>query len=284
MNRFSLALGLALAMTACAGSQNNGLVDSDGGARPATSTSGNYPTADAFCGKYCGRVQTCDNATDEQTCTNACVNANAAVFPKLRPDVVDAIASCFDEKDCKTVLGGGAIATCASEAVASVAPSSVATEYCDELDAAAKKCGKSRDKASCLNTAKLYNDTALTGARACAQKACADIDTCVSAALGGFGKTTTTPTPDAGTTTSCSLTGSTGIAACDQCLRESCCSQANACFANSSCRSVISCVNSCGGGSTCMQQCFSSYPSGASLASSLYSCEATCSDPNACPR
>lgn len=277
-----IPVGLLLA--ACAGSQNNGLVG-DGGASPSTSTSGTYPSTDAFCGKYCARVHDCDNASDEQTCTNSCVNSTAAVFPKLRPDVVDSIAACFDDKDCKTVLGGSVIGTCANEAVASIAPSAVATAYCEELDAAGKKCGKSRDKASCLNTAKLYNDNALTGARACTSKACADIDACVTAALGGFGKASpTTPSSGADAGTTCSLTGSSGRGACDVCLRDSCCPEANACFSNSSCRSILSCVTSCGGGSTCVQQCFSAYSSGAAAASALYSCEATCSDPTACPQ
>jgi hypothetical protein len=283
MRSFSLVSGIVLVVMGCAASQTSGLVDSDGGVRPAVATSGNYPTADAFCAKYCGRVQACDNAADTQTCTNSCVNTSAAVFPKLRPDVVDAIAACFDAKDCKAVLGGSVVGACANEAVASVAPSAVASQYCDELDAAGKKCGKPRDKASCLNTAKLYNDGALAGARACASKSCADVDACVSAALGGFGMSSVAA--DAGREPStCSLSGTSGRSACDACLRDTCCAQANACFSNGSCRSVLTCVTSCGGGSACTQQCFDSYPSGASAASSLYACEATCADPSACPR
>jgi len=74
--------------------------------------------AASFCAALCDREQQCDKALDHQTCKNACTNSYAAVFPKLREDVVELIVGCFDAKDCKTVLGGDVVGSCVSDAVA----------------------------------------------------------------------------------------------------------------------------------------------------------------------
>ena len=89
------------------------------------------------------------------------------MFPKLRQDVVDLIVECFDAKDCKTVLEGSVVGTCAEEAVASVAPSGEATAFCDSLSAAKKKCGNTTTKATCLDQAKLYSDETIVEAANC---------------------------------------------------------------------------------------------------------------------
>ena len=97
----------SVSVVACATSDH--VIVSDGGAPASGDTSQTVPAvtdAASFCGAMCGRVQACDKAVDTQTCENECTNGNAAVFPRLRRDVVELIVGCFDKKDCKTVLGG----------------------------------------------------------------------------------------------------------------------------------------------------------------------------------
>ena len=57
------------------------------------------------------------------------------------------------------MLGSDVVSACSEEAVASVAPSETATRFCGDLGTTDTKCGKTLDKAKCLNRAKLYNDT-----------------------------------------------------------------------------------------------------------------------------
>jgi hypothetical protein len=89
--------------------------------------------AASFCGSLCTRQESCDTSIDVQTCRNTCTNGFAAVFPRLRQDVVGLIVECIDAKDCKTVLDGSLVGTRAAAAVASVAPSEQATAFCDGL-------------------------------------------------------------------------------------------------------------------------------------------------------
>ena len=142
-----------------------------------------------FCSGYCGKLTTCDNTRDAQTCAASCNNQLAAIFPKLRSDVVVSVESCIESQDCKTSLDSDTIATCATQAEASVAPSDAATQFCNAWVGASTKCGAAIDKAMCLNVAKLFNDDALMQASTCTGKACADISGCVSATLGSFSST-----------------------------------------------------------------------------------------------
>jgi len=180
------------------------------GAQEGDTSSSSDPLV--FCNGYCKKLVGCDNARDEQTCQNTCKNQNAAIFPKLRVDVLSKVSSCIDQRDCKTVLSSDVIAKCSDEAVASVAPTETAKKFCDQLAATQTKCGGSAEKTQCLNRAKLYNDKALTDASMCTTKACADITKCVDAALGSLTTQPSTSSPkdgDAGTNTGpmCSAIG-----------------------------------------------------------------------------
>jgi hypothetical protein len=167
--------------------------------------------SDSFCGRYCDRVSSCDNAKDNQTCSDACSNQNAATVPKLRGDVVDLISKCLDSEDCKTVLSTNVVGTCANEAAAQVAPSTTATTFCDAYASSSTKCGTgSRDKAQCLTRAKLYNDVTLAKAKDCTSKACSDVDTCVDAALGSVSSANGTNGSGTGSSGSGSSTGGSG--------------------------------------------------------------------------
>lgn len=239
--------------------------------------------ASSFCGGYCTRLHTCDQTKDQKTCENSCANGNAATLPKLRSDIVGLISSCIDKEDCKTVLGGTVLGTCSAEAAASVAPSAQATSFCDAVAASAKKCNKSsNDTASCLTKAKLYNDAALSDAKECTQKACADVDECIDAALGsleGTGSTSTSNTPEdagkkdaKGTTTDPGTCPAINVTdACSSCQASECCTQATACANNSSCANIVDCAANCTD-QTCIDDCESSYSSGASYFNSYLSC------------
>lgn len=230
----------------CAGTEDV-YIDETNKPGPASSTLPTEATADAasFCGSLCGRQEACDTSIDVQTCENSCTNGFAAVFPKLRQDVVGLIVQCFDAKDCKTVLEGSVVATCADEAVASVAPSAEATSFCDGLSAAKKKCGSSSTtKAACLDQAKLYSDAAIIEAANCSDRPCTEIDRCVAATFGELGGTGTTTTPKK--TNQC--TGQfSDLESCQSCAEDACCTQAAACAEDSSCRAYMAECQDAGG-------------------------------------
>jgi hypothetical protein len=136
-----------------------------------------------LCTSFCQRVSTCDTTRDDQTCVASCTNANAAVFPKLRTDLVDAAAACVAQDDCATITRDGALASCLVEAAAGVGPSAKATAFCTALDTAETTCGVTLDKATCLGEAKIYGDDTLTSAAACTTKTCSLIYSCASATL-----------------------------------------------------------------------------------------------------
>lgn len=274
----------SLSVAACATSDH--VTVGDGGV-PSTNTSQTIPAstdAASFCSAMCSRIQTCDKSTDSQTCENQCTNGNAAVFPRLRTDVVDLIVSCFDGKDCKTVLGGEFVGACTADAIASVAPSAAASTFCDALSTAKKSCSgsSSTTKAACLDSAKLYGDAAIAQAQNCVKRGCSEIDTCVSAVFGSLGGVGATPTtPD--TTTSCSG-NFTDLGSCTSCAQTSCCAEATACYADSECQSIAQqCLAS---GSTATSACSQAYSSASTsaqqLASSLFSCSQSKCSSTAC--
>jgi hypothetical protein len=241
---FSFAF--VLLSTACAGTEHVYLDEPKKGG-PASETLPTEATADAasFCGALCGRQESCDTSLDVQTCKNSCTNGFAAVFPKLRQDVVGLIVECFDGKDCKTVLEGSVVSTCADEAVASVAPSAEATAFCDGLSAAKKKCGSTSTKAACLQQAKLYSDDAIVEAANCTDRPCSEIDRCVAATFGELGAagTTTTPKPSSN---QCSGKFS-DLGTCQSCAEDSCCTEASACAGDSYCRTYMAQCQEAGG-------------------------------------
>lgn len=267
---FGLSL-LALGAVACASSETVTTT------KPVQEESSTIPTnatvdAESFCTTLCDRQESCDKSLDVQTCKNACTNQNAAVFPKLREDVVSLIVECFGAKDCKTVLQGDVVGTCASEAVASVAPSAAAKTYCTQYEGAKKKCGTAVTTSTCLNEAKLYDDDAIAQAANCNGRPCAEIDTCVSAAFGeiGGGKVTKPPTQ-----TSCSTTQFSDLGTCSSCAAGSCCAEASACAADSMCRTLMRyCAYGSSGGSssTCSSYMSSASSTSRDLVTSYFSC------------
>jgi hypothetical protein len=256
---------------------------------PGTDTT-TTPDSAAFCSGYCKKLVGCDNTKDEQTCENTCKNSNAAIFPKLRADVLGKVSSCINAKDCKTVLGSDVVGACSAEAVASVAPSDTANKFCNDLNTTDTKCGKTLDKAKCLDRAKLYNDKALTDADLCTAKACADVDTCVDASLGSISTGTSTTTDggktDSGQMDSGSMCSAVGPGqtfdfmqqACNDCAASSCCSQAQACANSSSCSALWQCLVSCQTDQTCRNYCAQTYSSSVSTFNAFANCfQSSCS-------
>jgi hypothetical protein len=230
--------------------------------------------AASFCSAMCGREQSCDMTIDTQTCENECTNANAAVFPRLRSDVVQLVVGCFDGKDCKTVLGGEFVGACTADAIASVAPSAAAATFCDALANAKNKCGSSQTttKAQCLDSAKLYGDSAIAQAQNCVKRSCSEIDTCVAAvfgSLGGTGSTTTTTTTGSG---SCSGKFA-DLGSCSSCAQTSCCAEATTCYGDSQCQAIAyACFNGGTSSSACSQAYGSASSSSQQRASAFLSC------------
>lgn len=268
-----LAFGLMAPLAACATTEKVEVKPEDP-KQPTQDPSSTIPSVsdvDSFCTSLCDRQQACDSGLDHQTCKNDCTNTNAAIFPKLREDVVNLMVECFGAKDCKTVLAGEVVNACASEAVASVAPSSAATDFCDAHADAKKKCGSTASKATCLNDAKLYDDEAIAQAKNCTGRTCTEIDSCVTAALGKIGSGTVTP-PEEPT---CSTGQFSELGSCSTCAETACCAEAAACAADSSgyCRNMMRyCSYTYGSSSSC-----SSYRSSASsqtiaLADAYFAC------------
>jgi hypothetical protein len=277
----STLFALVFVAAGCASGEQ--VVIPNGKPQPASSTVPTEPaTADAasFCGSLCGRQEACDTSLDVQTCKNSCTNGFAAVFPKLRQDVVSLIVECFDAKDCKTVLEGNVVGTCAEEAVASVAPSGEATAFCDNLAAAKKKCGSTTTKAMCLDQAKLYSDETIIEAANCSDRPCNEIDRCVAATFGelsGGATTTSKPQP---TTNEC--TGKfSDLGTCTSCAEGACCAEADACAQDSYCRTYMAECQDAGGRSysECTQLLQYNLPSTSrQLLGSYYNCaSANCS-------
>lgn len=269
----SAALLASFSIVACATSDQ--VTIADGGAPvPGTQTSETVPGASdaaSFCASMCARVQSCDSTLDTQTCQNECTNGNAAVFPRLRTDVVELIVACFDGKDCKTVLGGGFVGACTADAIASVAPSAAASTFCEALSTAKTSCGgaTTQTKAECLNGAKLYDDSAIAQAQNCVKRGCSEIDACVGAVFGSLGGSSTSKPPAGG---SCSGKFS-DLGACSTCAESSCCSEGSACYADADCRAI---ARACLTGGTASTQCSQAYTSATTsartLASAFFSC------------
>lgn len=221
--------------------------------RSEASTSGTEPVTDvtSFCGALCARRAECDTSLDVQTCRNACTNASAASFPRLRGEVVDLVVACFETRDCKAVLGEELTGDCAKEAAASVGPTAAATQACETLAAARAKCGRPGTKAACLEQAKLYADATLAEAENCASRACTEIDACVGASFGGVPSgtsTTTAPSSSSSATPSCAGRFS-DLGSCRTCAEGACCVEAAACAADGSCRSAMATCQAASGAS-----------------------------------
>lgn len=138
----------------------------------------------SFCASYCDHWSACDSSIDKDTCSTECEDAASSTFRRLRSDIVEPTKTCFMSSDCKSILSGNALSDCVEEAAVSVAPSAAAKSFCDAFAGAAGRCDASIDRADCLNAAKIYGDETLEAAKACTEKSCSQMGTCIKAELG----------------------------------------------------------------------------------------------------
>jgi hypothetical protein len=275
-------------LTVCLGVSASACTAATGSGSSGGSSSGGGQAQD-FCSSLCGRVNDCDQTQDKDTCVNNCQNQTATTVSKLRSDVVTAVESCVQSKDCATVLSSSFFDTCLSEAVASIAPSSEATQFCNDWAAAETKCGSTLDQTACLDTVKAYSDDTVGMADACVSKACSDVEACIEAAFGWSGNPTGGGSGGSGSGGSgsggsgsggstCSLTVTFSSASCNACVGASCCGGDRACGGTPDCIAELKCLGACASGNTvCTNACRSAHPSGDSVLVPFANClESNC--------
>jgi hypothetical protein len=85
------------------------------------------------------------------------------------------------------------------------------------------------------------------------------------------GTTTPTPAVDSGSG-ACAPQYTTGNQACSDCSRSQCCSSMNAFFGDSSYQNFSTCMNGCGGTTSCVQSCKTQYPAIGAKFDAYYGC------------
>lgn len=245
----------------------------DGGAG-ALDTRASEQGAVDVCARTCARRVTCDPATDADTCTSKCENANGTYLSKVRAEYAAELATCIDKSACKNLDDGSAFGDCGAEARARLSPSSTATGFCDDYAAASTKCGVEIDKATCFDLMKTYSDASLSDATKCFGKKCSDISACVGAAFAtSVSDPPPPPPPPPPPATTCSPVP--GIpTACSSCIAALCCAEQQVCERSSTCTSYFACTRSCTT-PACRTSCETSYPSGKSAFDSVASCAAS---------
>ncbi len=151
----------------------------------STGSASSAASADDFCSELCTRKASCDSSVDHDSCMSECDDAAGTTIARLRSDLVDAMSSCMEEADCKTVLSSGGLDDCIGEAAASAAPDQAAKDACHALGDTFDRCDASGfDAAGCFEHMKIYNDGVLKAVTKCASKSCGAVADCVNAALG----------------------------------------------------------------------------------------------------
>ncbi len=104
----------------------------------------------------------------------------------------------------------------------------------------------------------------------------ADTGSPAAADAGGGRVDAGTPAFDAGTGGggggACSPQYTTQNQACSDCSRSQCCSSMNAFFGDASYQNFATCLNGCGGGTSCVQSCKTQYPAIGSKFDAYYGC------------
>ena len=138
---------------------------------------------DDFCTHNCAKQHTC-LADDQSTCVAKCKNDLAAAGPKLRGDYFTGISNCLDAVDCAKWATDSN--KCPSVAQAGLAPTTAATNVCNDLVKKEKDCSQPvTDLAKCLDAFKIFSDATIGDASACLAKPCADYGKCMITAVGG---------------------------------------------------------------------------------------------------
>jgi hypothetical protein len=143
------------------------------------------PTYTASCDKACAKSHECSSTIDAHTCATDCKNDAAAIGPNLSSAFLAGIDACVAELSCAELAAAVAFDICESESRARIAPSAAANDFCGAVVAEIQECvGISVGTAGCLETFKVFSDTALATAQLCQEKPCDQKAACVTAELG----------------------------------------------------------------------------------------------------
>jgi hypothetical protein len=119
------------------------------------------------------------------TCSASCKANASEIGPRLSGQFLTGLDSCVDGLNCVQLSVNDVFQTCQREVAARLAPSPAAVALCDEVVASIQMCtGLSVGTAGCLDAVKIFADSTLNLARACAEMSCDQRTACVQDALG----------------------------------------------------------------------------------------------------
>jgi hypothetical protein len=148
--------------------------DDDGGTRYQVS-----------CDRACDRQYECDSNVNPETCSMNCTEDTADIGPNLRVDFLAGIDACVDALTCNQLAAATVFQTCQREAAVRLAPSPAANQLCQAVVDSIQECsGLTVGTAGCLETVKIFSDSALLSAQSCENESCNERTACLNAALG----------------------------------------------------------------------------------------------------
>jgi hypothetical protein len=140
---------------------------------------------ESSCDAACERAHSCNSDVDVAACASDCKSDAADVGPRLSSAFLGELDACIAEANCVQLAAMPAAQACQREAAAQLAPSAAARELCDAVVASLQMClGLTVGPAGCLETVKIFSDSALSAARACDKMSCDQRSACMSRELG----------------------------------------------------------------------------------------------------
>jgi len=142
-------------------------------------------TYESSCDAACMRAKTCNSEVDMAACASDCKSAAADIGPRLSSAFYTELDSCIAEANCVQLALLPAAQACQREATAQLAPSAAARELCDAVVASVQMCaGITAGAAGCLESVKIFSDSALVAARGCDTMSCDQRTECLRSELG----------------------------------------------------------------------------------------------------
>jgi hypothetical protein len=137
------------------------------------------------CDAACARAHECNSNVDVESCASDCRDDAADIGPQLSGSFLAALDACVAEQTCPQLALMPAVQGCQREAAAQLAPTQAARDLCDAIVASLQMClGISVGTAGCLESVKIFSDSALVSARACAAMSCDQRTGCLQTELG----------------------------------------------------------------------------------------------------
>ena len=151
---------------------------------------------ESSCDAACARLHDCNSNTDMATCATSCRDDAADIGPHLSTQYLMGIDACVQQMGCVQLALNPVFQTCQREAAARVSASPAAIDLCDEVVASLQMCsGLSVGTAGCLDTVKIFANSALNSAKTCESLPCDQRVACVQDQLGIDATMMTMPTP-----------------------------------------------------------------------------------------